>query len=254
MLDGDWIDRLFPSNGNEFNQKLDVVFLGMDATTASKEDYCMAVVNILCDEVSELCMVLKNVCEGSGYGDIFNMHLSHERFVRLVLRTDIKKLNRMQKIVADESLSPIDLLREIGAVINKESLEERVALGEEERRQANAELKAIVSDVKNAVQTGLLEVRTEIAHLKSPRKRGRKYDEATAQLCVSLMKAASSNEVLKQSLNTRVTHKAVFGYYTRQLAEHGINTVEEFTRVVRAQQAREQRQRMKSLADRRAKP
>ena len=253
MLDGDWIDRLFPSNGNEFNQKLDVAFLGMDATTASKEDYCMAVVNILCDEVSELCMVLKNVCEGSGYGDIFNMHLSHERFVRLVLRTDIKKLSRMQKIVADESLSPIDLLREIGAVINKESLEERVALGEEERRQANAELKAIVSDVKNAVQTGLLEVRTEIAHLKSPRKRGRKYDEATAQLCVSLMKAASANEVLKQSLNTRVTHKAVFGYYARQLAEHGINTVEEFTRVVRAQQAREQRQRMKSLADRRAK-
>lgn len=254
MLDGDWIDRLFPSNGNEFNQKLDVAFLGMDATLASKEDYCMAVVNILCDEVSELCMVLKNVCEGSGYGDIFNMHLSHERFVRLVLRTDIKKLSRMQKVVADESLSPIDLLREIGAVINKESLEERVALGEEERRQANAELKAIVSDVKNAVQTGLREVRTEIAHLKSPRKRGRKYDEATAQLCVSLMKAGSANEVLKQSLNTRVTHKAVFGYYTRQLAEHGINTVEEFTRVVRAQQAREQRQRMKSLADRRANP
>ena len=40
----------------------------------------------------------------------------------------------------------------------------------------------------------------------------------------------------------------------RKLAEHGINTVEEFTRVVRAQQAREQRQRMKSLADRRANP
>ena len=261
MLDGDWIDRLFSSNENEFNQKLDIAFLGMEETSATQNDYCMAVVNILCDEVSDLCTVLKEVCEGSGYGEVFSSHISHERFVRLVLQIDTVKLCRMQKIVADKSLSPIDILREVGAVVNNESLEERAALGEAQRRQANAELKAIVVDVKNAVQTGFREVMSDISEVKSGvdsvdekvsrlkvAKKGRgKYDEATARLCVSLVKAACENEAVKQGLNTRVTHKAVFDYNSRLLAEHGITSVAEFTKIIRAQQAREQRQRMKAL-------
>lgn len=268
MLDGDWIDRLFSSNENEFNQKLDIAFLGMEETSATQNDYCMAVVNILCDEVSDLCTVLKEVCEGSGYCEVFSSHISHERFVRLVLQIDTVKLGRMQKIVADKSLSPIDILREVGAVVNNESLEERAALGEAQRRQANAELKAIVVDVKNAVQggitamqTGFREVRSDISEVKSGvdsvdekvsrlkvAKKGRgKYDEATARLCVSLVKAACENEAVKQGLNTRVTHKAVFDYNSRLLAEHGITSVAEFTKIIRAQQAREQRQRMKAL-------
>ena len=255
MLDGDWIDRLFSSNENEFNQKLDVAFLGMDETSATKDDYCMAVVNVLCDEVSDLCTVLKEVCEGSGYGEVFSSHISHERFVRLVLRIDTKKLSRMQRIVADRTLSPIDVLREIGAVVNDESLEERSALCEDERRQANAELKALVSDVKDAVRTGLREVHErfdsmdeKVSCLKVPKKGRSRYDEATAMLCVSLVKAGCENETLKQSLNTRVTHKAVFDYNAKELAAHGITSVAEFTKIIRAQQAREQRQRMKSLA------
>lgn len=278
MLDGDWIDRIFSGNDSEFNRKLDGAFLGMDESSASKADYCMAVVNTLCEEVSDLCLALKEICEGSGYGDVFNAHISHERFVRLVLQKDVKKLVKMQRIVADMALTPIDVLREIGAIVNEEPIETRAALDESTRLKANAELKEIAldlkvsvqsgfsdvkhgfSDVKKAIRAGVEDVRDDIgevkcdveqvdkkiSHLRLAKKSKCKYDVDLAKTCVSLMASAKEKLEVKYGLNTRVTYKAAFDYNRATLVGHGITTVAEFTKIIRAQQAREQRQRMKS--------
>ena len=267
MLDGDWIDRIFSGNDSEFNRKLDGAFLGMDESSASKADYCMAVVNTLCEEVSDLCLALKEICEGSGYGDVFNAHISRERFVRLVLQKDVKKLVKMQRIVADMALTPIDVLREIGAIVNEEPIETRAALDESTRLKANAELKEIAldlkdsvqsgfSDMKKAIRAGVEEVRDvkcdveqvdkKISHLRLAKKSKSKYDVDLAKICVSLMASAKEKLEVKYGLNTRVTYKAAFDYNRATLVGRGITTVAEFTKIIRAQQAREQRQRMKT--------
>ena len=53
---------------------------------------------------------------------------------------------------------------------------------------------------------------------------------------------------IKNSLNTRVTYSAVFNYNRSELEKRGILDVAEFTRIIRAHQAREQRARQKSAA------
>ena len=58
--------------------------------------------------------------------------------------------------------------------------------------------------------------------------------------------AAERNETIKQGLNTRVTHEAVFAYNSRELEVRGVSSVDDFTRIIRAHQAREQRKRMKA--------
>lgn len=167
MLDGEWINRIFASSDEEFNKRLDEAIKSLDLATATKRDFCEAVVDVLCDEVSELCLALKEVCEGSGYSDYYESHISHERFVRLVLGVDTVKLGKMKKILDNENLSPIDILRGIGAVLNDEALEERAALGAKERHRANAELKAIAADVKSTMQIGFAQSNQKLLECKS---------------------------------------------------------------------------------------
>ena len=46
---------------------------------------------------------------------------------------------------------------------------------------------------------------------------------------------------IKSSLNTRVTYNAAYDYNRRELEKRGVSNVAEFTRIIRAHQAREQR-------------
>ena len=263
MLDGEWIDRIFASSDEEFNNRLDVALKSLDLRTATKRDFCEAVVGVLCDEISELCQALKEVCEGSGYSDYFKSHISHERFVRLVLSVDTVKLGKMKKILEDARLSPIDILRNIGAVLNDEALEERASLGARERRHANAELKAIAADVKKTMQAGFAQtnrkldeckdsvadvgakvdaVDKKVAKLrKNGKPRGRYTKEARA-LCWSCWIAAANHEEVWRSVNTRITCEAVFKFYQGRLTKCGVNDYNEFRSIIRAEEKRRNRE------------
>ena len=268
MLDGEWINRIFASSDEEFNKRLDLALEPLDFATATKRDFCEAVVDVLCDEVSELCLALKEVCEGSGYSEYYESHISHERFVRLVLSVDTVKLGKMKKILDNANLSPIDILRNIGAVLNDETLEERAALGAMERRRANAELKAIAADVKSTMQIGfaqsnqkLLECKSEIiaavgekvdavaAKVKRGSRRGR-YTEAQIDFCGKVWESACDIQEIRNSTNTKVSYEAAFQFFRRQLAKLGVESVDDFKSIIRAHQARElrRRQREKSAA------
>ncbi len=65
---------------------------------------------------------------------------------------------------------------------------------------------------------------------------------------MAVLSAAENNETIKSGLNTRVTHSAVFDYNRRELEARGVSDVAEFTRIIRAHQAREQRGREKKSA------
>ena len=271
MLDGEWVNRIFASSDEEFNNRLDLALKSLVLKTATKRDFCEAVVGVLCDEVSELCQALKEVCEGSGYNAYFESHISHERFVRLVLSVDTVKLGKMKKILDNARLSPIDILRNIGAVLNDESLEERAALGAAEKRRANAELKAIAADVKKTMQTGLKEVndniKTGVATIvekvdavakkvtkqKRPAKRVPRnaYDERKIAAVKSVWALASNSDEARRSLNTRMTYRTALRYGKAMLEEAGITTCEEFSKIKRAIICRESRARIKELEARR---
>ena len=260
MLDGEWIDRIFASSDEEFNSWLDVALKSLDLRTATKRDFCEAVVGVLCDEVSELCQALKEVCEGgSGYSDYFKSHISHERFVRLVLSVDTVKLGKMKKILEDARLSPIDILRNIGAVLNDEALEERAALGARERRHANAELKAIAADVKKTMQTGFAEVRHDIAavgekvdRIKHRAKRRGKYDDVGGH-CLDIWEVALADVSLRNSLNTRVTYEAVFARHKDDLEKCRIDKAAKFKKVIHAAQSKRSSDNIKKLEARQDK-
>lgn len=262
LIPGKWIDRVFAADDAEFDAKLDAAFAAMDVAIATKDDYRKSVVEVLCGDVSRLCEVLKAVCEGSGYGDYFEAHVSHERFVRLVLGNDSVKLGKMKKIVADEALSPIDMLRGIGAVLNDESLEERAALCARERRRANTELRSIAADVKSTMCLGfaqanqkMIECKEEIAAVgekvdavdakvsklrMSGKKRGR-YALKAKELCWSCWTSAANREEVWHSVNTRITYEAVFEYYRIRLKRVGVVNCKSFRDIVRAEAARRNR-------------
>ena len=132
------------------------------------------------------------------------------------------------------------------------------AFGAAEVKKANAELKAIAADVKKTIMTGFDDVKRDIAAvgkkvdaIASRSRRGSrhgKYDDEMVAFCAAVLSAAESNATIKNGLNTRVTHGAVFDYNRRELESRGVSDVAEFTRIIRAHQAREQRRREKSAA------
>ena len=261
MLDGEWINHIFASSDKEFNNRLDEAFKSLDILNATKGDFCRVVVNVLCDEVSKLCQVLKEVCEGSGYGKYFESHISHDRFVRLVLSADSGKIEKMMKIVDDKRLTPIDILRGVGAVLNDEPLEERAALCERDRRNANAEVKAFVADVESKIQTGFAEIKSGVAEvgakvdavdakvskLKRRRQRRSKYDEAVVSFCVACVEAAQKDSMLVKSGNGKPKMEDVFSRYRAKLRDKGVVEVATFKRILHACRARESRTRIKEL-------
>ena len=264
LIPGKWIDRVFAADDAEFDAKLDAAFAAMDVAIATKDDYRKSVVEVLCGDVSRLCEVLKAVCEGSGYGDYFEAHVSHERFVRLVLGNDSVKLGKMKKIVADEALSPIDMLRGIGAVLNDESLEERAALCARERRRANTELRSIAADVKSTMCLGFAQANQKMIECKEEIKavgekvdavaakvrqgsRRCKYDDETVALCMACVEAAKGNAEVRNSAKTKMTLRAAYAYHRRKLEASGVGGFDEFSKIVHACRARESRDRIKKL-------
>lgn len=267
MLDGEWINHIFASSDAEFNKRLDDVIKSLDFSSATRVDSCKTVVNVLCDEVSGLCHALKAVCEASGYGEYYESHISHERFVRLVLSVDTTKTGKLLKIVEDERLTPIDVLRGVGAVLNDESLEERAALSERERRCANAELKSLAADMKTTMQLGfdrteqkMLECTKEVKAVGAKvdavdekvsklkcrgKRRASDYALEMMMFCISCVETAKSSVVLRSGSKTKLKLEDVFAYNKTKLAEHGVMDFVSFSKIVHAYRQRESRSRIK---------
>lgn len=257
FIPGKWIDRVISERDATFDAKLDAAFSGLDENAATEKDYCASVVAVLCEEVSGICEVTRLVCINRGHRKYADKFLATEKFVRLVLRQDLEKLERLNAAIADKSKPLCVLLHDIGTVLADKSSDGGAAFGAAEIKKANAELRAIAADVKKTMQTGFKEVNDSIASVgekvdavaakvKRGSRRG-KYDDETIAFCAGVMAAADGNATIKNGLNTRLTHEAVFEYNRRELEARGVSDVGTFTRIIRAQQAREQRQRMKAL-------
>lgn len=162
FVPGKWIDRVISEGDATFDAKLDAALIGLDEKTATSNDYRRSVVSVLCDEVSSICEVTRLVCINRGYRNYAEMFLSTEKFVKLLLRQDFEKFERLNAALGDKTKPLCDLLREIGAILEDSPVDDAAVLGAAEAKKANAELKAIAADVKKTMQTGFKEVRNDI--------------------------------------------------------------------------------------------
>ena len=266
FMPGKWIDRVISGNDEKFSAKLDAAFASLDEKTATEKDYCVRVVSVLCDEVSEICEVTRLVCVNRGYDEYAAKYLSPEKFIRLLLRQDTAKLKRLNAAMADATKPLCVLLRDIGAVLEDRSTDGAAAFGAADVKKANAELKAIAADVKKTITTGIKEVNDNIkagtaavvekvdaiaAKVKRGRRRG-KYDDI-GRRCLDIWEAAQTNAALRYSLTTRVTYAAVFARHRDDLEKNGIDTVEKFKKVIHAAQSKRSSDNIKKLEARQDK-
>ena len=260
LIPGKCINGFLASSDEDFDANLNSRFAELDRVKAKDDAYRDEVLEVLGGEVAHLCEILRTVCTKRGYGAYYNAHISHKRFAWLVLHSDEERIVEMQKIVNDRRLTPIDVLRGVGAILNDETLEERAALDDKERRRANAEIKALAADVKTTMQLGfdrteqkLIECRAEVkaiglkvSKLKCRGKRRGKYDKASVQ-CLMIWERERADTTLRNTLNTRVTYEVVFERNKRELAELGIDSLAKFKKVIHAAQSKRSSDGIKAL-------
>ena len=171
-------------------------------------------------------------------------YISHDKFVRLLLRTDTVKLGRLKKALDAHRQCPVDMLREIGAILDDRPFEETAALADAERRRANAEIRAIAEDVKKSIAK-IDAVGEQVAVLDAKVTRGKpcgrrlsgKHD-AEGPVCLAVWEGDKNNATLRGSLNTRVTYESVFARHKSELSKAGVVTVAQFRRAIHAMQNR----------------
>ena len=263
FIPGKWIDRVISDQDANFDAKLDAAFAGLDEKTATEKDYCATVVSVLCDEVSSVCEVTRLVCINRGYRKYADTFLSTEKFIRMLLRQDVEKLERLNAMLADKSKPLCVLLRDVGAVLEDRPTAEVAAFGAAEVKKANAELKAIAADVKSTMQIGFAQtnrkldeckgsiavvgakidaVDKKVAKLrKNGKPRGRYTKEARA-LCWNFWETAANHEEVWRSVNTRVTYEAVFNHYKVQLARVGVERAKVYEKIIHAEDRRRNRE------------
>ena len=259
FIPGKWIDRVISDQDANFDAKLGAAFASLDEMTATEKDYCAKVVSVLCDEVSSICEVTRLVCINRGYRKYADTFLSTDKFVRLLLRQDPEKIERLNAALADRSKPLCVLLRDVGAVLEDKASDDGATFGAAEIRKANAELKAIAADVKKTITTGIAEVRHDIAAvgekvdcIKHRAKRRGKYDDVGSH-CLDIWEIARADMSLRNSLNTRVTYEAVFARHKGDLEKSGIDTVEKFKKVIHAAQSKRSSDNIKKLESRQDK-
>lgn len=258
FIPGKWIDRVISNQDANFDAKLDAAFAGLDEKTANEKDYCAKVVSVLCDEVSSVCEVTRLVCINRGYRKYADTFLSSEKFIRLLLRQDVEKLERLTATLAEKSKPLCILLRDVGAVLEDRPAEDVASFGAAEVRKANAEIKAIAADVKETMQTGFAEVRGDIAAVgekvgavaakisklrKNGKPRGR-YSQEARDICWNYWITAENHEEVWRSVNTRITFDTVFEHYKIQLARVEVKSSKDFEKIIRARN----RQRSRAIS------
>ena len=255
LLKGKWVEDIFASSDEEFLRKLDDALKTIDLRATTKKPYCEKIVAVLCDEVAELCETLHTVCEGRGYGEYFESHISHERFVRLVLSVDTVKLGKMRRIAENMELTPIELLREIGALLHDEPLEVRHGETARELRKSNAEILKVVKATK---KTLVEKVDAVAADVKEVQKRMRNRKTARRQFSAKQLEAASTawrlyieSEAAHSNENTRPTYKAAFERSRRALEDAGVDSVETFKKLLRSGIVHKSRENAKAIEARR---
>ena len=223
---------------------------------ATEYEQRTAVVVVTVNDVNRLCMLLKKACLAVGLKKVADDYLRHSYFTDFVLSQDLAKMKLLMRIAENDDPDLTRVFFHIARVLNGKVTSYDM-LDYPSKEKANEDVKNFLGEVKGLIWESNDEICAKVEAVgekvdtlaKRVARKGRgKHNQDKVAFCLGIWSAAQKDYEFKYGLNTRLTHKAVYSRHHAELEAKGITTVDEFTKIIRAQQAREQRQRMKSLS------
>ena len=236
-----------------FAAKINALLTGLLQRQVSDGECCHEIAEFACREMKTLCGVAWEASRRAGFGAIARQYLTPRVLISLVLSQDWKKLDALTAAVRDGDADPGRTLMLVGEVLDGRG-------GFYDSMGARAQQKATrdVSNIVDRIESLVTKVESLNAQTAKPprsrrgRKRGWKYSDAAREACLAVWAMAKQDAAVRDSVNTRVTYKAVFTRYRRELAEYGVDSVEKFRAIIHAAQNLECDKRKRKLEARQA--
>ena len=253
-------DKRILGTKKDFTSQIDAAFGDIDPHEASEEDYRLAVVAAACTEVANLCSLLTNACNCTGFSKIANHYLNTRRFMFLLMKCDDAKLKALKSIVESGDKNVGRILMRVGAVLDgrPDTYDEMDAAA---KRKATIDSQRILNEVKTLAKhiddgkSEIIEhvddVAVKVDGLKPRGKRKSRYGGAMREVCLAYWNAAQNNADIRYSINTRITYKTVFDYFAKDLAKHGVTSARQFKQALHSAHNLECIERRKKLDEQR---
>ena len=253
-------DKRILGTKNDFTSQIDAAFGEIDPHEASEEDYRLAVAVAACAEVSNLCSLLTNACNCTGFSEIASRYLNTRRFMFLLMKCDAAKLKALKSVVESGDKNVGRILMRVGAVLDgrPDTYDEMDAAA---KRKATIDSQRILDEVKTLAKhiddgkSEIIEhvdaVAVKVDGLKPRGKRKSRYGGAMREVCLAYWNAAQNNADIRYSINTRITYKTVFDYFAKDLAKHGVTSARQFKQALHSAHNLECIERRKKLDEQR---
>ena len=252
-------DKRILGTKKDFTSLIDAAFGDIDPHEASEEDYRLAVVAAACAEVSNLCTLLTNACNCTGFSEIASRYLNTRRFMFLLMKCDAAKLKALKSVVESGDKNVGRILMRVGAVLDGrpdtydemdaaakrkatidsqrildevKTLAKHIDDGKSELAKriddGKSELAKRIDDGKSEIIEHVDAVAVKVDGLKPRGKRKSRYGGAMREVCLAYWNAAQNNADIRYSINTRITYRTVFDYFAKDLAKHGVTSARQF--------------------------
>ncbi len=253
-------DKRILGTKNDFTSQIDAAFGEIDPHEASEEDYRLAVAVTTCAEVSNLCSLLTNACNCTGFSEIASRYLNTRRFMFLLMKCDDAKLKALKSIVESGDKNVGRILMRVGAVLDgrPDTYDEMDAAA---KRKATIDSQRILDEVKTLAKhfddgkSEIIEhvdaVAVKVDGLKPRGKRKSRYGGAMREVCLAYWNAAQNNADIRYSINTRITYKTVFDHFAKDLSKHGVTSARQFKQALHSAHNLECIERRKKLDEQR---
>lgn len=253
-------DKRILGTKNDFTSQIDAAFGEIDPHEAREEDYRLAVAVAACAEVSNLCSLLTNACNCTGFSEIASRYLNTRRFMFLLMKCDAAKLKALKSVVESGDKNVGRILMRVGAVLDgrPDTYDEMDAAA---KRKATIDSQRILDEVKTLAKhiddgkSEIIEhvdaVAVKVDGLKPRGKRKSRYGGAMREVCLAYWNAAQNNADIRYSINTRITYRTVFDYFAKDLAKHGVTSARQFKQALHSAHNLECIERRKKLDEQR---
>ena len=264
-------DKRILGTKKDFTSQIDAAFGEIDPHDAGEEDYRLAVAVATCAEVSNLCSLLTNACNCTGFSEIASRYLNTRRFMFLLMKCDAAKLKALKSIVESGDKNVGRILMRVGAVLDgrPDTYDEMDAAA---KRKATIDSQRILDEVKTLAKhiddgsdklakriddgkSEIIEhvdaVAVKVDGLKPRGKRKSRYGGAMREVCLAYWNAAQNNADIRYSINTRITYRTVFDYFAKDLAKHGVTSARQFKQALHSAHNLECIERRKKLDEQR---
>ena len=264
-------DKRILGTKKDFTSQIDAEFGDIDPHEASEEDYRLAVVAAACAEVSNLCTLLTNACNCTGFSEIASRYLNTRRFMFLLVKCDDAKLKALKSVVESGDKNVGRILMRVGAVLDgrpdtydemdaaakrKATIDSQRILDEVKTLakhidDGKSELAKHIDDGKSEIIEHVDAVAVKVDGLKPRGKRKSRYGGAMREVCLAYWNAAQNNADIRYSINTRITYRTVFDYFAKDLAKHGVTSARQFKQALHSAHNLECIERRKKLDEQR---